>query len=234
MSRSVYIGRSGTGKTTLLLTKIKQWMKEVPKKKSLLIVVSPTAPLQEGYQKIKNRIGKYFNEIDENVTTELYNICQENAKKEEKQQKEIIIIIDDLGESNFMKHVSKHNQLNTLIVTARHMKVHLCFLFQRMKQATNSLRDNADIIYLFKVEDIDQRKQFKNSFCSSLSEEEFKKVTDEAWKAPYGYLKIDRRDPQSEKFYLNEKEIDPTGHQFYFFIFFYPNVRFKMVKKMDI
>lgn len=218
MSRSVYIGRSGTGKTTLLISKLREWMKVVPKKKRMLIVISPTAPLQEIYKNIKTNITHYFSDIDETVTSDLYSICQRNAKKPEKQQKEIVIVIDDLGESNFMKRTNKQNMLNSIIVTARHMKVHLCFLFQRMKQATNSLRDNADVIYLFKVEDVDQRKQFKNSFCGALTEEQFVKLTNEAWKAPFGYLKIDRRDPQSVKYFLNEEEIDPTGLQFYFFI----------------
>jgi hypothetical protein len=214
MSRSVYIGRSGTGKTTLLIKKIKDWIKQVPKKKSVLIVISPTAPLQEMYQKIAKRITKYYSDIDEKVTSELYNLCLKNAQISENKQKEIIIVIDDLGESNYMKRVNKQNLLNTLIVTARHMKVHLCFLFQRMKQATNSLRDNSDIIYLWKVEDLDQKKQFKNAFCGSLTDEQFTKLVEQAWSKPFGYLKIDRRDPQAVKYFLNEEEIDPNGLHF--------------------
>jgi hypothetical protein len=213
MSRSVYIGRSGTGKTTLLVSKLKEWMKNVPKKESELIIVSPTAPLQDIYHGIKKRVTKYYSDIDEHVTSELYNICLRNSQKKS-HQKEIIIVIDDLGESNFMKHSTKKNLLNQLIVTARHMDCHLCFLFQRMKQATNSLRDNSDLLYLFKVDDLDQRKQFKNSFCSNLTEEQFTKLTQQAWEKPYGYLKIDRRDPQSIKYFIKEEEIDPQGLHF--------------------
>jgi adenylate kinase family enzyme len=212
MTRIVYIGRSGTGKTTLCVEKLKEWFKLVKKKDSELIIVSPTAPLQEIYQGIKKRITKFYSDIDEKVTSELYDICQKNALK--KKQKEIVIIIDDLGESNFMKRVTKQNMLNQLIVSARHMKVNLCFLFQRMKQATTSLRDNSDIIYLFKVDDVDQKRNFKNAFCGELTQTQFDHTVQQAWDQPYGYLKIDRRDPHEPKYFLNEEETFPQGKKF--------------------
>jgi Cdc6-like AAA superfamily ATPase len=213
MSRILYIGRSGTGKTTLMVKKLKEWFKETKKKNTELIVISPTAPLQEIYKGISKRITKYFSDIDEGVTNQIYELCLKNAKKKTK-QKEIVIIIDDLGESNFMKRCTKQNELNHLIVTARHMKVNLVFLFQRMKQATNSLRDNCDVIYLFKVEDVDQKKNFKNAFCGELTVNQFDRLTEEAWREPYGYLKIDRREAHDVKYYLNETETYPQGNKF--------------------
>jgi hypothetical protein len=210
MTRILYIGRSGSGKTTLMLKNLRDWFDLYPKKKRWLILISPTAPYQDGYQSIKKKINQYYSTINSSITEELLYLATENQNLKKDKQKNITIIIDDLGESSFMKHAQKDNLLNDLVVMSRHVHTNLIFLFQRMKQATNSLRDNADIIYLFRTDDIDQKESFRKSFCSDLDSQQFSKMLKISWDKPYGYLRIDRQDPSKNNYTANSSQ---TFHQ---------------------
>jgi hypothetical protein len=207
MSRTLYIGRSGLGKTYHLTEQLKKTMAKHPKK-HMLVIVSPTAPLQKLYKPFKGKTEKYFSGINDDVTEELEEMVSKNFKKK-KGRKTPIIVIDDLGESNYMKRAQKNNRLNHMIVCARHTGCHLVFLMQRMKQATPSLRDNVDHIIAFRIDDADQRKDFKKAFAGELSDEEFRKVIRHAWSKPYGYVRIDRSNTKNPKKYFSKEEHIP-------------------------
>lgn len=207
MSRHIYIGRSGMGKTHLLTNRLKNVLKGKDAKKYLLIIVSPTAPLQDLYKPLKKHTKYYFPTINERITNEITDIISTNFKKK-KGKKTPLVVIDDLGENHFMKWGKKGNRLNHLVVTARHLGAHIIFLYQRMKQATTSVRDNADVVNCFRIDDKDQLKDFQKAFCSELPDETFQDYTQKAWKENYGYVKIERSDPNNKKYYIKEHPID--------------------------
>jgi hypothetical protein len=79
-----------------------------------------------------------------------------------------------------------------------------------MKQATNSLRDNSDIIYLFKTDDVDQLDDFRKSFCGELDKKTFTDMVKSCWKEQYGYLKIDRRDTMKTQYFSKHGQLTPN------------------------
>jgi hypothetical protein len=206
MSRQIYIGRSGVGKTYLLVQNL---LKEFEKNrgKYLLIIVSPTAPLQKLYEPLREKTNMYFPTLDEGITDELDNIVRKNYKSKKGKRKTPIIIIDDLGENTYMKHKQKQNQLNELVVCARHLGAHIVFLFQRIKQATTSVRDNADIIYVFQQENKEQKAMILKEFAGRVPDEVFYRFCERAWRLPYGYVKIDRTDPNKIRYFEKTKEV---------------------------
>jgi len=207
MSRSLYLGRSGLGKTTLMVKKLEEAYNYAGRRKFYTILISPTARYQELYMEHKNYFDFFFEDLDETVTQKLQSITEKNSRKSPKKQKKLIIIIDDLGENTYMKYNKKNNALNTLVVSARHLKCHLIFLFQKLVQATTTLRRNVDYIYCFKLVDSNERNEFWKEFCGDLPEQVFSRLSNKAWDEKYGYLKIDRTDPvKGTKYYIKEAE----------------------------
>ena len=78
-----------------------------------------------------------------------------------------------------------------------------------MKQATTILRDNADIIYAFKIENTDDRRDFRKTFCGALSDEFFSQLIQSGWDKPYGFVKVDRKDPLKTKYFSKSEELSP-------------------------
>jgi len=172
-----------------------------------VVIVSPTAPMQDKYLEIKRKIVKYHRTMEEDTVGKLYDIAFNYWKrnKNRKKKKRLVIIIDDLGENSYMKWVKKGNVLNDLIVGARHFKVYLCFLFQKLTQATGAVRMNSDVIYCFKLENKKERKTFWEEFCGEMEYEKFLKMANVAWEQKFGYLKIDKVDPNEKKYFIKEK-----------------------------
>ena len=81
MSRQLYIGRSGLGKTYLLLNKKLLPLFQKNPKRYHLIIVSPTAPLQDLYNPIKKHVKSYYPDLDQRVTEEILGFLQDNIKK---------------------------------------------------------------------------------------------------------------------------------------------------------
>ncbi len=170
------------------------------KKKVNLVIVSPSAPKQEQYKPLLPSVKAWYPEMNEDTASDLFEISERNFRS--KRKKQLIFVIDDLGESSWMKRATKNNRLNELVVTARHNNVHLVFLFQRLNQATPSVRDNADIIISFPLENREARKQFHKQFAGDLTEKQFDEISRRAWgKGRYSYLKIDRRNPYDPEYF---------------------------------
>jgi len=204
-SRQLFIGRSGTGKSTLINKKIQNFLSYTKnkKQKSNLIFISPTFEYDKAYDPIRKYVEKKAKTVNEEVVGKLYNIVTDKSNR--KRNNPYLIVIDDLGENTYMKYKQKDNLLNELIVTARHNNTHLIWSLQKMKQANTLLRRNADRIYGFKIDDINEKNDFYKEFAGELTPKEFNTISNLTWKEPYNYLTIDRTNPYKTQYFHNDR-----------------------------
>lgn len=193
------IGRSGTGKTTLLIKKINEKIKQ--NKNMKIFVFAPTAHLQKVYEPIQRKITGQSRGVNEKVINKMYEwtVANQNTPK--------IIIFDDLGEDHWIKYKKKDNKLNEMIVGSRHYKIDFYFLFQRYKQALPVLRQNSDFVILFEILNQRDKKEIHDELAGDLDNETWNKLLNFVWKKKYDYLEIDRTDTHMSRYFHNEKEL---------------------------
>jgi hypothetical protein len=178
----LYIGRKGSGKTTLMFKHIMKIKKNV-----IITLISKTAKSQDIYLTNEKYIKYYYSDLSEEVINEIL----ERRKKD--QINKHVIIFDDVGSEKFMKR--ERTVLQEMINNTRHYKLDLIFLIQRLTQTTVTTRENADAIFCFKLWDLDETKLFKKTFFGTMPLDDFKKYTDAAWERPqqpYGYITLYR------------------------------------------
>ena len=170
----IYIGRKGSGKTHLLMEKLKKYNK----KKTLITLISPTAKLQDMYQENAHLFDKYYSTVDETIIQEIIHERTKNLDKE------AIVVFDDIGSVPYFKR--EKTELQTLINNCRHHKIHVIFLLQRMTQATTTTRDNTDLVFCFKLWSVREIDMFRETFFGLMSKEDFAKFSYRAWNPPDG------------------------------------------------
>jgi len=213
MSRSLYIGRSGLGKTHLLCNNLFKLFEENKRRiYPKLIIVSPTAPKQpEKWNKLKKWTIEYYPRANPEVANQIFLKAEEiyrkfHSKKNKKKPQVLFTVFDDLGESTFLKLSRKDNPIREMVTNARHQKCHLVFATQEFTQAMKPLRKNVDFIYIFEIDDIEERKVIWKAFAGEIAIEEFNKLSTRAWKEEWGYLMIDRSNPKDgKKYYIKEE-----------------------------
>ena len=170
----IYIGRKGSGKTYLLMKKLKKYNK----KKTIITLISPTAKLQDMYQENAHLFDKYYSTVDETIIQEIIHERTKNPDKE------AIVVFDDIGSVPYFKR--EKTELQTLINNCRHHKIHVIFLLQRMTQATTTTRDNTDLVFCFKLWSVREIDMFRETFFGLMSKEDFAKFSYRAWNPPDG------------------------------------------------
>jgi len=215
MSRSLYIGRSGLGKTHLLTENLFKLFTENNRKiKPRLTIVSPTAPKQpEKWGKLKKWVVKYYPRANPGVANQIfleaediYKKFHKPGRKKTKKPQTMFVVFDDLGESTFLKLSRKENAIREMVTNARHQKCHLIFSMQEFTQAMKPLRKNVDFIYIFEIDDVKEKKLIWEAFCGEISIEEFNKLSTRAWNMDWGYIMIDRSTPkEGKKYYIKDQ-----------------------------
>ncbi len=224
MSRTLYLGKTKSGKTTLMNNHLQDFVNKfvkTGKRRMAIVLLSPTAPLQNKLFWMQKYTIMYRDDIDENVSAEVYDACKKNYRENELNNKkkvqkppiELFIIVDDLGENSFQKYNKKCNAFKMLATNLAHYKnCHLIWLLQRMAQAAVTLRSNSDFVYCFRLENLDEKKNFHKWFCGDLERIDFNRLAIKAWGTPsdikkFGYIFIDRNNPNEPKKYYANKEL---------------------------
>lgn len=201
MSRTMIIGRSGCGKTTLLIKLLKEIRTEM-KGKFEIILISPTAANQKLYQENEEIFDDYFTMLDDTVVQKIFD-TNVRLSKRKKKSKELICVFDDVGEDQyFLKRKSK---LTDLVISARHRQIHLIFLVQKVKQIAPIYRLNADEAYIFRPTSLPEKKIIMEDFLDDFDLSKMKKLEEYAWKESYDYIKV-KREGGETLIYLNDSE----------------------------
>lgn len=99
-----------------------------------------------------------------------------------------IMIFDDVA-------CDKQNNIKNYFSMGRHKNVdsfYLCQTYTRIPK--HLLRDNANLIIVFKQDDLNLRHIFNDHVGCDISFEDFKKICHECWKEKYGFLTISKDD----------------------------------------
>lgn len=180
--RAVVCGPSGSGKTNALLS----LLLEPNGLRYENIYIYSKSLHQPKYEYLKNVIEKvkgvgYFT-FNEN----------EHVIDPSEARRNSIFIFDDVT-------CEKQDKIRSYYSMGRHQDVDCFYLTQTYtKIAKHLLRDNFNIIVVFKQDDVNLRHIFSEHVCNEIAYETFKQMCLKCWEEKYGFLVIVKDDEISK------------------------------------
>ena len=179
---TIFIGRQGSGKTSLMVNIIKKLYKKCF---HFIYVFMP----HSSRKSLKNNIfDKYldpsqiFEELNLETINELYQKLKENSENGSRS----LIIFDDVQKS--LKDHSVLLSLKNIIANQRHLKVCNIILLQNYYALDKSLRELANNIIMFKLNKSQTEKIFNEAVESA--KDKFSQIRDLVFDKPYTWLFI--------------------------------------------
>lgn len=106
-----------------------------------------------------------------------------------------IIIFDDVACEN-------QNNMRDYFAMGRHKNIDCFYLNQTYSKVPKQLvRDNANLIILFKQDDINMRHVYDEHVNTDMKWNEFRDMCSKVWSEPYSYLVINKDCPKNEGCY---------------------------------
>lgn len=176
--RALIVGPSNCGKTNVMLSLI-----ESPNGlKFENIYVYSKSLYQPKYEYLKKLIstvkGMGYYTFSDNAEV----ISPDSAKRNS------IMIFDDVA-------CEKQNNIRSYFAMGRHKDVDSFYLCQTYTRIPKHLvRDNANIIIMFKQDELNLKHIYNDHVGSDMSLEKFRDVCRECWKENYGFLTISKDD----------------------------------------
>jgi len=206
MSRELFVGPSGTGKTFLMFERIKKLIKK-HKKNIKFIVLSPTANDQPEYFDIlKGKTLFYSPRVDEDALHKTWNLIYRNNRKKKGKRKFIVVILDDAGHERELRYLTSDSYWAKLVVTARQKRILIMYTGQRIADITKVLRDNADIVHIVGVENKEEAKKAWQSWAGFQDRKAFIRVLKDVLEKPWGYMTIVKEHKNGVKRFFDKKQ----------------------------
>lgn len=190
MTRQLYIGASGCGKTTTLVKELKELYDKEGRDNFYTFLLTPTIK-QDLYAKNKTLFDVLITEFSADSISKVVNDIVKLKKK-----KVPIIVIDDFGTNNYLRYGGDNSLFFDLIINARHpqfdsLPMNIIGLFQRFAQAPTTFRDNADIIKLWPTDHEDVLRTYKKEFLGGVKKKDDKdRIIAEAWRNDFDHLHL--------------------------------------------
>lgn len=109
-----------------------------------------------------------------------------------------IIIFDDVACEN-------QNNIRDYFAMGRHNHIDCFYLNQTYSKIPKQLvRDNANLIILFKQDDANLRHAYEEHVCSDMTWSTFRGMCAKIWNEPYNYVVIDKDSKKNEGCYRNK------------------------------
>ena len=140
-SIALFIGPTGSGKSTYLLNYLEELQKEVDFTKALFVSTNKK-------DKILEHIGEMEITSDPDVVKNFVDEISQMNKLEAKENPSIIVF-DDVQGSKLID-IKNNPWLNSFVLSHRHHNCWVCFTLQSLKNSLSpTLRKNASLIWLF-------------------------------------------------------------------------------------
>lgn len=201
-------GRSGSGKTNLLLNMLtrKDMLKDYY---HYILVFSPTAgKYDDTYKALKipeeNFIEDFDNTTFEKIIESRKKLIDEKGIKWVSQKCRIALIFDDVIANRDFLQGAVALKLFSLL---RHYLCSIYIMIQSYTKLPRALRLNCNATYIFPASQ-SEVEVLKDEVCpAGLSKKEFEKVIEYATKEPYNFLAINNHAKQGERIRKNLDEI---------------------------
>lgn len=185
-------GGKGSGKSTMVLNVLKN--KNAYKGfYDNIILVSPTALRDSKFDKLRQELeeeDKYFTNCDdetiETIMKNLQDFNDEFDEKEENRKPHNLIIFDDCLSS--LPKSTQKSKFNELITTSRHLKTSVWLLVQKFNKVNPLIRDQADLISIFKTNNKQELQTIEDSL--NVDKKEFNDLYTFATYEPNSFLHI--------------------------------------------
>ena len=179
---TVFIGRQGSGKTSLLINLVKGIYKKCF---HTIFVIMP----HSSRKSLRNNIfDKYlpesqlYEELNEETISEIYSKLKENSEEGYRS----LVIYDDVQKS--LKNHSVLLSLKNIIANQRHLKVVNLILVQNYFSLEKSLRELINNIIMFKLNKTQTQKVFDE--CVEHAKDKFEMIRDFVYDEPYKWMFI--------------------------------------------
>jgi Poxvirus A32 protein len=181
--RSLVIGKSGSGKTSLamhLYDKIKEDIQQ-------LIVVTPSIETQPAYKALLT-----FPKLHVFETLSIKNLKKINKiLKDTPPDEQSLLFMDDVTASRALNDRDK-GLFSKFVFNARWLKLHIILCSHKIKAVAAAMRENADDVYLFKLRRETEKQAAWQEFGQDLKHPHYTRHTKKAWVKPHGFLYIHR------------------------------------------
>lgn len=213
--RELYFGRSGTGKTHTLLSRLDRSffypngkVNKAAVKNRFFFMYSPSMEGNRAFKSFphvaklfKKPYGEHHRVMDENESRELKIKLQMLHKA----KKRPYLILDDMGSHTFLKLAkADKNIVEFLSHQASHFQITLILLFQRFKMASPSLRENAEIINLYDTDRLEELKGWHKELFGRDDWNQFMDFWTTVFRKKHDHITIVRTDGGDKKIYKND------------------------------
>lgn len=184
VTRSIIVGRSNSGKTTLAMYLFRRLAGSLKR----LIIVSPSIESQPTYAPLLRFPNKkyFFPDLSYETLEKIDDLL-------EKSKEPTLLYIDDVTASRNLNDLDK-GLLSKFAFNARWLNMHIMCCTHKITGVSASLRENADHIYLFNVNRFREREIAHNEFGADFVRKKFMDLYTKAVSKPHGFLYIHRGD----------------------------------------
>lgn len=213
--REIYFGRSGTGKTHTLLSRLDKTfffpngsINKTAIKNRFFFLYSPSIDGNRAFKKFPH-VQKLFNK----PYGEHHRVMDENESRElkikigmlHKAKKRPYLILDDMGTHTFLKLAkADKNIVEFLSNQASHYQITLILLFQRYKMASTSLRENAEIINIYDTDRLEELKGWHKELFGRENWNQFLDFWHKQFRKIHDHITIVRIDGGDKKLFKND------------------------------